>query len=237
MAPSAQREARLEVAAPAAPSFVLALVDDHTLVRTALAGFLRHLGHTVLEWCNGREFVHALLAGTPPLDVCIIELEMPVMDGYKTLAWMRDHRPELRRMVLTVDPKDAAALKAFRHGAQGFLTKDAEPAEFQRAILLMRTMGTYIDARIAALLQQHKDMLTREEHERAQVLARLTPVDMRIIRVVCGPKELTYPRIAKRVRLSKSTVKTHVENIYRKLDVHSRPELVKKVGAWKLLEG
>lgn len=76
----------------------MAFVDDHTLVRTGLVGLVNRLGgyRVVLEADDGREFTKALPKG-PNIDIAIVDLNMPIMDGYATIAWLHKNHPTSRR--------------------------------------------------------------------------------------------------------------------------------------------
>ncbi|MBK6753751.1 MAG: response regulator transcription factor [Flavobacteriales bacterium] len=98
----------------------LALVDDHHLMRSGLATMLNGLdGYRVtIEAANGRELIEALRDATPPA-IAIVDLNMPVMDGYATIAWLRTNAPEILPLALTFDAGDDALVRAMRAGARG----------------------------------------------------------------------------------------------------------------------
>ena len=116
----------------------IALVDDHHLMRTGLVATVNSLGdyRVTLEAGNGKEFID-LLSDMPAAErptIAIVDLNMPVMDGYATIGWLREHAPDIVPLVLTFDATDDAMVKAVRAGARGFVLKSARPAVLKTAL-------------------------------------------------------------------------------------------------------
>ena len=102
----------------------VALIDDHHLMRTGLAAMVDGFGDykVTVEAANGHEFILALSGMEEPA-IAIVDLHMPVMDGYETIAWIRSNRPAILPLALTFDAADEAMVRAVRAGARGFLLK------------------------------------------------------------------------------------------------------------------
>jgi DNA-binding NarL/FixJ family response regulator len=124
----------------------IALVDDHQLMRAGLASIINELDHyrVSLEASNGMEFIEQLGNGQLPA-IAIIDLNMPVMDGYETLAWLREHVPTIMPLALTFDAHESAMLKAVHAGVRGFLLKSAPPEVLRKALDSLVLTGYYLN--------------------------------------------------------------------------------------------
>src|SRR6516164_5907125 len=112
----------------------IALVDDHVLLRRALANLVRNLGYeVVLESDNGKKFIDALNPVILP-DLVLLDINMPEMDGYKTALWLKQAYPEIRVLVLSMYDNENAVIGMLKCGARGYVLKDTEPAVLQEAI-------------------------------------------------------------------------------------------------------
>lgn len=205
----------------------VALVDDHTLFRKALVGLVNGMGDycVVLEAGNGREFKQGISAG-PLVELAVVDLHMPVMNGYETLEWIRDNCPEVRALALTFDGSEDTVTKALRAGARGFLRKDVGPDEFRLALDQVRTAGCYHTDLVRHNLARHADGRTSREREQARLQGMLTPREREFLRWLASTEELSYDDIATRMGVNVRTVHSFRDDVCDKLEVHSKTGLV-----------
>lgn len=202
----------------------LMLIEDDETVRQNLGYLLELNGFKLSGSFVAAE--HALAAleqaassGSPPVDIVLLDLDLPGMSGVDAIREMRRRALPVAIVVLTVfDDRDIlfAALKA---GASGYILKDTPLEDLCRGLLdVMRggaPMSPAIARRVLQEFQQpaaEMDALTRRENEVLQLL-------------IDGYR---YEEIANRLSISSSTVLVHLRNIYRKLGVRSRSEAVVK---------
>jgi DNA-binding NarL/FixJ family response regulator len=213
----------------------LALVDDHNLVRKGLIALLNSLpGYTVVvEAPNGREFIDVLGADVRP-DIAIIDLNMPVMDGFSTLRWMGQNRPEIKCIALTFDSSENAIIRAVHSGARGFLRKDVEPEEFKEALDEVRDTGYYD----SALLKRAVLSSGRSTYEsmRKKMISAITEREMQIIKLACAPQEYTYEQIADLLGLKAHTVEAHRRNLFDRFGIKSKAGLVIFAYRWGIVQ-
>ena len=121
----------------------VALVDDHVLLRKGLASLLEDLDHEVVYQAdNGKDFMDKV--GTAPLpDVVLLDINMPVMDGYQTAQWLKEHHPEVKVLALSMNDDEHAMIRMLKNGARGYVLKDCEPQELRTAIHALMTKGYY----------------------------------------------------------------------------------------------
>src|SRR5436190_3142611 len=153
----------------------IALIDDHALFRGVLADMINLIGgyQVVVQAGNGEEYIKAIEAGAQ-VAVAIVDLHMPVMDGYATIEWIRATTPGTRALALTFEKTEEAMLRALRAGACGFLLKDVGKQEFQRALEQVATLGHYHNDDVVRSLNGPCDPVARYEEMRAKTLATLT---------------------------------------------------------------
>ncbi|MBK6343777.1 MAG: response regulator transcription factor [Flavobacteriales bacterium] len=215
------------------PAIPIALVDDHTLFRSMMAEMLEGIPQyrVVLEASHGVEYMRAIKNGTE-ISVAVVDLHMPLMDGYETIAWIRANTPGTRALALTFEGSEEAQERALRAGACGFLRKDISKSVFLDALNQVAVLGHYhhpSDVRQAQAL--------RKEHEqrRSVALSSLTDRELAFIRLVCNEHELTNDQVAERMGVHRRTVDGYRETVYRKCDVKTKAGLVVFAFKWGIL--
>lgn len=220
----------------------VALVDDHHLMRSGLATTVNGLsGYRVaLEAGNGRELVETLEImqhhAMPLPAIAVIDLNMPVMDGYATIAWLREHAPTVLTLALTFDAADDALVKAVRAGARGFLLKNTRPAVLKTALDSLMLTGYYYTDQTHQAMQEHPTMRTRQEREREAILAQITPREMEFLLLVCDPQEFTYEQMADHMGLHRRSVDNHRINLFEKFGIKSKTGLVLFALRWGIVQ-
>lgn len=113
----------------------IAIVDDNAMLRQAIHLRLSLLGYKiVLEAENGKDFLDKLSALPEPPDVCLLDINMPVMDGFETAATLKRDWPQIKVVFFTMHNSKSFVNKAKQLGADGFLSKDASMEELKKAL-------------------------------------------------------------------------------------------------------
>jgi len=193
------------------------VADDHAVVREGLRAFLElQEGIEVVgEAADGREAVETAVRLRP--DVIVMDLVMPRLDGVAAMRELRESLPGARVIVLTSFLDADKLLPALRAGAAGYLLKNARPQELARAVHAAHAGETLLDPVVAARLVE---TLAADGDEGP--LDRLTPREREVL-ILIGrgfPNKL----IARELRLSEKTVKTHVSHVLAKLGVTDRTQ-------------
>ena len=191
------------------------VVDDHAVVREGLRTFLElQDGIEVAgEAADGEEAIEAAERLRP--DVVLMDLVMPALDGLAAMRVLRERVPGARVIVLTSFADDDKLLPALRAGAAGYLLKNAEPQELARAVRAANAGEALLDPHVAARLV---DALAGEK----EPLDRLTPREREVLQLI--GRGFSNKRIARELRLSEKTVKTHVGHVLAKLGVDDRTQ-------------
>lgn len=209
-----------------APITTVAMVDDHNLVRKGLVSLVNSFSgyKVVLEAAHGGELL-ALLPEAQTIDLAIVDLNMPVMDGFATITALYQASPGTRCIALTFDGSEEAVIRAVRVGARGFLRKDVEPDVFKMALDRVRDTGYYESDLVREVLT-NSELKTTYERQREKILEAVTDRELEIIRLACSPEELTYEEIAHRMGLKPSTVEAHRKHIFDRFGIKSKAGLV-----------
>lgn len=201
----------------------LALADDHVLLRNGLASLLSELGYHVLyEADNGNDLIEKMNSQLIP-QLVLMDINMPLMDGYETTAHLKKYFPDTRVLALSMYDDEHAIIRMLKQGARGYILKDSEPAELQAAIQAIVTKGFYHSELVTGKLLNslHKDDVTGNDLK--QLLA-LNDREVQFLKLACTDK--TYKEIADEMNLSPRTIDGYRDNLFEKLQVKSRVGLV-----------
>jgi two-component system, NarL family, invasion response regulator UvrY len=194
------------------------LVDDHAVVRTGFRLLLQaHADTTVVGEADSGESACQRYAELTP-DVVVLDLAMPGMGGFEALRRIRAHHPHARVLALSAHDDALHARRALREGARGFLSKRSAPEALLEAITIVAAGQRYLDAALA-----HKLALDEVEGAARSPVERLSEREFEVFVRLAGGSSVQ--RIADDLKLSASTVGTHLYNIKQKLGVTNQSEL------------
>jgi len=196
------------------------IADDHPLV---LAGFRRALeldgGFTIVAEAQRGTDVLPLIARTHP-DVALLDVRMPGADGLACLDRIRARHPEVGVVICSMEADPEQVQDAFRRGASGYIVKNAGPRDLAPAIRQAVERTAYHAYGLPAI---NEDSVARA--------AGLSSRELQIMKAVA--RGLSNKAIAKELWITEQTVKFHLGNVYRKLDVANRTEAAR----WTLAKG
>jgi DNA-binding NarL/FixJ family response regulator len=192
----------------------LLLADDHAVVRAGLARLVETFDGVELVGAAADGAEAAELAAELDPDVVLMDLEMPEVDGIEATRRIRAGRPETAVLVLTSFSDRERILRALDAGAAGYLLKDAEPAELERAIRAAARGEAPLDPKAARAL-----LSARAERAPA---AGLSTREREVLSMVA--EGLPNKLIARRLGISEKTVKAHLTSVYRQIGVTDRTQ-------------
>jgi DNA-binding NarL/FixJ family response regulator len=201
----------------------LALADDQNLFRKGMAMLLRELDgmEVTLECANGKDLLKAI--AVVPVDIVLLDLEMPVMDGVETMKRMRTDHPGVKVLVLSMHSEEKFIVHLMELGANGYLLKTAEATEVENAIRSVAESGYYFSDMVSQVMLQG---LVKKDKVRPyfNVIDPLSEREIEVLKLICAEK--TTPEIAEQLFLSPRTVEGHRNNILLKTGARNVAGLV-----------
>ncbi len=199
------------------------LVDDDALVRSALAMMLDGTDgiRVVAEVDDGAGVPAAL--GAHPVDVVLMDLRMPRVDGITATARVRARPDPPEVLVLTTFDADEGVLRALRAGASGFLLKDTPPADLVAAVLRVAAGDPVLSPRITRRLMDRAAGGSDERDRARAALARLSAREREVAAAI--GRGASNAEVAAALHMGVATVKAHVSHILLKLELSNRTQI------------
>lgn len=199
-------------------------------IQDKLAQFPREI--EFLFWAeNGQKLIDKL-KDEPAVDVILMDIEMPRMDGIATTAHISQNFPHIKIIMLTVFDDDEKIFNSIQAGAMGYLLKDEPAAVLFNAIKEIMNGGAPMSPLIAAKsLQMLKGNSLQPKEKQADFGLSQREVDVLEL-ISMG---YAYKEIAEKLYIAPSTVRKHIEHIYSKLQVNNKMRAVKKASAHKII--
>lgn len=209
----------MDMDAPSTPISVL-LVDDHNLFRSGIRSLLqRHADFSVVgEAADGVEGVKRAKQLQP--DVVLLDLNMPGISGLQTLQLILQDCPKTAVIMLTVSEDAEDLTVALKAGARGYLVKNIETDFLVRAIRRAASGEAVVAETMTAKLIAQLQGGASQRVEPPSELDKLTPREKEIL--ACLARGESNKGIARTLNVAESTVKIHVQNILKKLNLSSR---------------
>lgn len=200
----------------------VALVDDHTLLRSGLAGVVNSFGeyNIIFEADNGRQFIE-LLTTNPMPEIVLLDINMPLMDGFATALWIKNNQPDIKVLVLTMDDDDTSIIKMLQHNAKGYILKDCKPQLLRHALNEVFQKGFYFNDIVSGKLA---NAINRKSQDAKEPVIMLTDKETEFLKWCATEK--TYKEIADVMHISIRAVEALRSNLFEKLETTSRVGLV-----------
>ena len=196
------------------------VVDDHPIFRLGLATTLQEIDDVVLVgWADCAAGV-AQLVDEALADIVLLDLHLPDGSGLEVNRWLACERPEIKVIMLTMSEDHHAAASAIRDGARGYLVKGADPLRIEHALHTVMAGEVVLDRNVAGAITE----LTQLRSAHTRPFPMLTPREFEVLVLVA--RGLDNPSIARELTLSTKTIANHVSNLFSKLDVADRAQLI-----------
>jgi len=200
----------------------VALVDDHVLLRQGLASLVNTFdGYQVcFEADNGRQFIDKLSGTEPPVAV-LVDINMPIMDGFETAAWIKANHPGIKILALSMSDEEEVIIKMLQAGAHGYILKNSTPEELQQALDAVIRRGYYMNDLVGSNLITALSKEPAKEDETD--LSVLNDRELEFVRLSCT--DLSYVEIADKMNISIKTIDFYKNNIEKKIGIKNRVTL------------
>lgn len=200
--------------------YTVVIVDDHSLFASSLEKLINSFPdfRVLYHAKNGKELQQMISGenGTP--DIILLDINMPVMDGFETAEWLTQNHPQIKTLALSMEDDEHTILKMLRKGVKGYLLKDIHPEILNEALQELVERGYYHSDKVSETLlhslnpDNHENNLDFKENE------------LTFIKLACS--EMTYKEIADIMNLSPKTIDGYRQDLFKRLNMKNRVGLV-----------
>ncbi|AZA81976.1 DNA-binding response regulator [Chryseobacterium lactis] len=195
----------------------IVIVDDHILIAKALEGIIGNFNEfEVIYVCeNGKDLIQKLEEGNTIPDIILLDISMPIMDGFETAAWLTKNHPNIKIMALSMQGDDNSVIKMIKSGAKGYLLKNTHPKDLETALTRLNSDGFFYPEWASKIIfsNLNKDMET-------EITVKISEREKEFLKYTVT--ELSYKEIADRMCCSPRTVESYRDQLCEKLDLKTR---------------
>lgn len=200
----------------------IAIADDHVMMRNAISTVISSFPDfkVIIEADNGKELIEQIEKSDLLPDICILDIGMPVMDGYETARQIKAKwNDEIRILALSMYNHEFSVIKMLKNGANGYLLKGADLNELNKALKDIYHKGYYSSELVASNFFQ---MIRQAENDDS--LYKINEKEMQFLALCCT--DMNYKEIAREMALGTRTIETYRNTLFDKLGLNSRIGLV-----------
>lgn len=199
----------------------IAIVDDHTLFRHGLMNLLTESGrvNVLFDACNGEEMMQKIGKHGMP-KVVLMDITMPVMDGYASTRLLKQTHPDVHVLALSMFEEDKPIIDMLKSGAGGYMLKQSKVGDLVSAITGIAQTGFYINELVSGKLLRNIQGNKPEKDAAGDLSAN----ELKFLELCCS--DLTYKQIADQMNLSPHTIDNYREQLFQKFETRSRTALV-----------
>lgn len=194
----------------------IAIVDDHVLIAQAIKGIISNFKNfeVIYECENGKELIDKITKKNQLPDIVLLDISMPIMNGFETSKWLQEHHPEVMIVVLSMQTDEESINKMIKNGAKSYLLKNVHPRDLEMALNTMLENGYYYpdwaSRLIFSSMNKVKEKLSNKLSDREKEFLRYCITEM------------SYKEIAEEMHCSPRTVEGYRDSLFEKLDLKSR---------------
>lgn len=199
----------------------LALADDHTLFRKGVEELIDDFENMEVLYSveNGKELIQKLSTAKTLPDICLLDINMPQMNGFETAKKIKESWPEIKILAVSVYDSEFNILGMLRAGAGGYILKDSQPAILRKAIESLNENGFYHSELVTGKIL-HQFISKPKETSSSD----LNDKEIQFLKLCCT--EMTYREIADIMEISHRTIDGYRDQLFLKLNIKSRTGLV-----------
>lgn len=194
----------------------IVIVDDHILIAKALEGIIDNFKEFEVIYVaeNGKDLIHKFENNSKIPDIILLDISMPIMDGFETVLWLKENKPDIKVMALSMQGDDKSVIKMIKNGAKGYLLKNTHPKELENALTKLSSDGYFYPEWATKII-----LANMNNHE-ADSNIRISDREKEFLKYTVT--ELSYKEIAEKMCCSPRTVETYRDQLCDKLDLKTR---------------
>jgi DNA-binding NarL/FixJ family response regulator len=195
------------------------ITDDHSMVREGIKQLLELDGDIVvnIEANNGKQCIELL--DDKKVDVLLLDINMPNMNGLQVLQYIRDNKIKVKVLILTIHNEVEYLMRAVEIGVDGYVLKDSDSSVLKKAIFCVYKGEIFIQPELSPLL---KIKIDEKNNANESLEESLTKREIEVLKLIS--EGLFNKEIAYNLAISEKTVKNHVSNIFKKINVSDRTQ-------------
>ena len=199
----------------------IAIVDDHTLFRQGIAYLLTESDEVavVFDAGNGADMIKKITEHPLP-QVILMDINMPVMDGYNTTKWLKENYPQIKVLALSMHEDDKAIIQMLKNGAGGYMLKESKVNDLVKGIKTINSQSYFINELVSERLLRN----IQDDKPVKKNLTALNANELKFLELCCT--DYTYKQIADVMNLSPHTIDNYREALFLKFGIKSRTGLV-----------
>ncbi|TSE07992.1 response regulator transcription factor [Aquimarina algiphila] len=195
----------------------ITIVDDHVLIANALGEIISNFKNfEILSICeSGQVLMSSFEKGNIP-DVVLLDVSMPIMDGFETAKWLKENHPDVLVMALSMQDDESSLIKMIKNGAKGYMLKNIKPDQLEKGLNILINKGRFFpewasDKIFNSLLDDDKD---------APNSIFLSDREIEFLKYTVS--EMSYKKIAEKMYCSPRTIENYRDSLFQKLNLKSR---------------
>ncbi|MEM6720531.1 MAG: response regulator transcription factor [Bacteroidota bacterium] len=195
----------------------IAIVDDHILIANALKSIISNFPQFEVIHIseNGKDFQEKLKVKPVP-DIVLLDISMPIIDGFATALWLKETHPEVLIMTLSMQDDEISLVKMVKNGAKGYMLKNAQPTELEKGLNALVEKGFYFPDWASEKIF----MSISENTINVDLKANLSEREIEFLSYTAT--EMTYREISEKMFCSPRTIENYRDSLFDKLNIKSR---------------
>lgn len=194
----------------------IVIIDDHILIAQALSNIISNFEEfEVLYVCeNGKDFQDKINSKGVP-DIVLLDISMPVMDGFETAKWIKETHKGILIMALSMQDDESSLIKMIKNGAKGYLLKNVYPTDLEKALKKLIEKGRFFPEWASS-----KIFNSISDGSEANQKIKLTDREIEFLKYTVT--EMNYREISEKMFCSPRTIENYRDSLFEKLELKTR---------------
>lgn len=195
----------------------IVIVDDHLLIAKAIEGIISNFeDFEVIDVAeNGKDMIDKFESDKKIPDIILLDISMPIMDGFETALWLKKNHPNIKVMALSMQGDDNSVIKMIKNGAKGYLLKNTHPKDLETALIKLSNDGFFYPDWASKVI--FSNMADEKNNEKKKKISEREKEFL-----TYTVTELSYKEIAEKMCCSPRTVESYRDQLCEKFDLKTR---------------